>query len=84
MDIRNGHPNSDVLPDKPVCFELMKELASNLSKGLPQVRVDFYEVDGRVYFGELTFFHFGGFTPFEPEEWDYRLGSLIDLSKVKA
>lgn len=84
LDIRNGHPNSDVLPDKPVCFELMKELASNLSKGLPQVRVDFYEVDGRVYFGELTFFHFGGFTPFEPEEWDYRLGSLIDLSKVKA
>lgn len=82
LKIRNGHPNSENLPAKPLRFEKMKELASILSKGLPQVRVDFYEVDGKVYFGEFTFFHFGGFTPFEPVEWDYKLGSWIDLSKV--
>lgn len=79
LSIKNGHPNSSILPDKPKCFELMKELSSVLSKGLPQVRIDLYEVDGKVYFGEYTFFHFGGFTPFEPEEWDYRLGGMITL-----
>lgn len=83
LNIKNGHPNSSVLPEKPVCFELMKQLASILSKGLPQVRVDLYEVDGKVYFGEYTFFHFGGFTPFVPEEWDFKLGSLIDIKKIK-
>ena len=79
LDIKNGHPNSEKLPVKPKCFDLMKRLASNLSKGLPQVRVDLYEVNGKIYFGEFTFFHFGGFTPFEPEEWDYKLGSYIKL-----
>lgn len=39
---------------KPDNFELMKDLASRLSKGFPQIRVDFYEVDGKVYIGELT------------------------------
>lgn len=83
LNIRNGHPNSVVLPDKPVNFELMKELASKLSKGISQVRVDFYEIDGKVYFGEMTFFHFSGFVPFEPEEWDYKLGEYIKLPIIK-
>ena len=83
LDIRNGHPNSAALPEKPIHFELMKELASKLSKGISQVRVDFYEIDGKVYFGEMTFFHFSGFVPFEPEEWDYKLGEYIKLPAVK-
>jgi len=74
-----GHPNAPVVPEKPICFELMKELASKLTQGLKQIRVDFYEVDGKVYFGELTFFHHGGWTQFEPEEWDYRFGREINL-----
>ena len=57
----------------------MKRLASVLSKGFPEVRVDFYEVDGKVYFGEMTFFHFGGLMPFRPDEWDYTFGSWITL-----
>ena len=77
--MRHGHPNAEVLPQKPVCFEKMRELAEKLSVGIPQVRVDFYEVDGKVYFGELTFFHHGGLVPFEPEEWDYTFGSWIKL-----
>lgn len=79
LDMRHGHPNAEVLPQKPVCFEKMRELAEKLSVGIPQVRVDFYEVDGKVYFGELTFFHHGGLVPFEPEEWDYTFGSWIKL-----
>ena len=79
LDVRNGHPNASVPPAKPSQFELMKKLAAVLSHGIPHVRVDFYEVDGKVYFGEMTFFHFSGFVPFEPEEWDVRLGEWISL-----
>ena len=74
-----GHPNSKVELDKPIGFEIMKELAAKLSKGIPEVRVDFYDVDGKVYFGEFTFFHYGGMTPFEPTEWDYQFGEWIEL-----
>ena len=79
LPFTNGHPNADVPPSKPVCFEEMKRLASVLSKGIPQVRVDFYEIRGKVYFGEMTFFHWSGMTPFVPEEWDYKFGSWIKL-----
>lgn len=75
----NGHPNAEIPPSKPVCFEEMKSLAAKLSKGIPQVRVDFYEIRGKVYFGEMTFFHWSGMTPFVPEEWDYTFGSWIKL-----
>lgn len=77
LDVRNGHPNASVPPAKPECFEQMKKLASVLSEGMPQVRIDFYEVDGRVYFGEFTFYHMGGFVPFEPEGWDYTFREWI-------
>ena len=75
----NGHPNAHCLPEKPKCFDEMRRLAEKLSKGIPHVRVDFYEVDGKVYFGELTFFHWSGFVPFDPAEWDVTFGSWITL-----
>lgn len=81
LPIRNGHPNADVLPKKPDTFEEMRVLAEKLSVGIPTLRVDFYEVNGKCYFGELTFFHFSGMTPFEPEEWDYTFGSWLKLPK---
>lgn len=83
LPIINGHPNADEPPKKPENFALMQELAGKLSEGIAHVRVDFYEVNGKVYFGELTFFHWGGFMPFEPEAWDETLGGWIDLSLVK-
>ena len=79
LPFRQGHNHAAVTPEKPVRFDEMKKLAGELSKGFPEVRIDFYEVDGRVYFGEFTFFHFGGFMPFEPEEWDYKFGEWITL-----
>ena len=79
LDLRQGHPNAAICPDKPLKFDEMRVLAEKLSEGIPQVRVDFYEVDGKVYFGELTFSHFAGMVPFEPEEWDYKLGEWITL-----
>ena len=79
IDVRNGHQNAKTLPEKPQQFELMKELSQKLSEGIPHVRVDFYEVNGRVYFGEMTFFHFSGMVPFEPESFDYEMGSWLEL-----
>ena len=82
IDLTNGHPNSDSINQKPENFEKMKELASKLSKSIPQVRVDFYEANGKVYFGEMTFFHMSGLVPFNPPEWDEKFGKCIDLSKI--
>ena len=82
LDFQNGHPNADVLPEKPLRFDEMRALADKLSKGIPQVRVDFYEVNGKVYFGEMTFFHWSGMKPFDPEEWDRKFGDWIKLPVI--
>lgn len=79
IDMRIDHDNAPVPPHKPKNFELMKELAAKLSEGTPQLRVDFYEANGRVYFGELTFFHCSGLVGFDPPEWDEILGSWVEL-----
>ncbi len=79
LALSQGHPNATEPPKKPAAFELMKRLASELSKGIPQLRVDFYEVGNRIYVGELTLFHFSGNVPFQPELWDYTFGSWIQL-----
>lgn len=79
LPFRQGHENAAVLPEKPLCFEEMKRLAAFLSEGLPHARIDFYEVDGKIYFGEITFFHHGGWTRFDPEGWDNTFGSWIKL-----
>ena len=79
LPFTNGCPNATREIEKPVNFERMREMAERISKGLPHVRVDFYEADGQVYFGEITFFDGCGMTPFEPEEWDTIFGSWIQL-----
>lgn len=60
-------------------WEDMKHLAGILSAGFPHLRVDFYNINGKIYFEELTFHHDSGIVPFEPEEWDYKLGDMIKL-----
>lgn len=83
LPIINGHPNSPYPISRPVNFERMKKLAAILSEGVPHLRVDFYECDGQLYLGEMTFSHWSGFVPFEPEEWDERIGSWLDLPDMK-
>lgn len=79
LPFRNGHPNATHPIACPPAFEKMKELAAVLSKGIPQLRVDFYDINGQVYFGELTFFHHSGLETFEPEAWDEKFGEWIKL-----
>ena len=79
---RSDYRQFDELPPKPSCLDEMIEIARNLSKGLPFVRVDLYETKHTVYFSELTLTPGGGFIPFEPKEWDKKLGDRLDLSTV--
>lgn len=73
----------DKLPDKPVNFEKMKEIAKVLSKDIPFLRVDLYEINKKIYFGELTFYSGAGFMKFEPEKYDKILGDMLELPKEK-
>ncbi|MBQ6062288.1 MAG: glycosyl transferase [Prevotella sp.] len=79
LPIRQGHPQATKPIEKPKGFAEMKKLASILSQGFPHVRIDFYDINGQIYFGEYTFFHYSGLVPFHPEEWDTILGSWLQL-----
>ena len=79
LPFTNGHPNSNKNIKKPENFDIMIKLAEKIGKNLRQCRVDFYNVNGKIYFGEVTFFHWGGLKPFVPEEWDYTFGEFIKL-----
>lgn len=79
---REDYLHFDKKPSKPINFEKMKDLSRKLSKDIPFVRVDFYEINGKIYFGELTFTPCGGFMKFYPEEWDRKLGDLIKIDEV--
>lgn len=78
LDLKWGYEHALVKPSKPINFEKMKELAVVLSKNIPELRVDFYEVNNKIYFGELTFFDGSGFDKIEPKEWDKKIGDWID------
>ncbi len=80
---RTDFPQFDKLPEKPKTFEKMIEYSKLLAKNYPFARVDFYEINGQMYFGEITFYPGSGFTVFDPEEWDEKLGEWIDLSQIK-
>lgn len=82
LPIRMRDENSVVPPAIPLQCNEMKLMAQKLSKGIPHVRVDFYLVKGRIYFGEMTFYHCGGFTDVHPEEWNIKMGSWIDLENA--
>ena len=81
LPFTNGHPNSKKTLKKPTGFEEMLELAAKLGNEIPHVRIDFYDINGKVYFGEMTFFHWSGFVPFKPEEWDYKFGEFLNIKK---
>ena len=83
---RREHPRSDhpeKIP-KPKNFELMKELASKLAEGFAFVRVDFYEVDGKVYFGEMTFTSAAGNQRYKTEGIDELFGDMLKLPIASA
>ena len=82
QELRQGVPHKNHIEvdlPKPENFEKMKELAAKLTQGMPFARADFYNIDGRVYAGELTFYPYTGMHKLEPEGWDEKLGQMVDL-----
>ena len=81
LDFTEGGCQSEEYIEKPISFEKMKELANKIAENLCFVRVDFYEVDGKPYVGEITFHPKGGYEEFKPEKWNEIFGNMIDISK---
>ena len=69
--------------EMPKNLDKMIELAETISHNTVLSRIDFYEIDGQVYFGEITFYPGSGCSPFTDEKWDYKLGDMIDLPNIK-
>lgn len=74
MNITNGVPNAEIPPCKPSLYDEMILIAEKLAQGIPNVRVDLYEINGEIYFSEMTFYHNGGMVAFDPYEADAQLG----------
>lgn len=79
MPFERHYPMSKKKIDKPFNYEKMIELAEILAAPFKFVRVDFYEVNNKVYFGELTFYPGSGVEEFTPSKWDIIIGDLMDL-----
>lgn len=69
--------------DKPVFFDEMIKISERLSKDFPFVRVDFFDINNKLYIGEMTFYPGGGYNSYSPFEWNYKLGQLLDLDKIE-
>lgn len=83
MDVSIKCPNDrNAQLEKPENLPEMIEVATKLSAGFAQVRVDLYSVDGKTYFGEMTLYHGGGYEKFTPEEFGVTMGSWIDLNRI--
>lgn len=79
---RDDYKPFEQLPPKPDNLEEMVRIAEELSAGIPHVRVDFYNVNGQILFGELTFYSGSGFTKFDPESSDFEIGKLLELPEI--
>lgn len=81
IPVKNHYPNAGDVLERPECLEEMLDLARKLSKPFPEVRLDFYYENGKIIFGEFTFYHMSAFTPFDPYEFDIEMGSKFELPK---
>ena len=72
-------PNADDIPPLPLQFKQMQKISQLLSVNFPFVRIDFYDINNQIYFGEFTFYHASGFAPVNPKGWDKKIGDWLKL-----
>ena len=82
MDVTSNRAKSEEPIPKPFGFEKMIEVARDIAKDFPFVRVDFYSLNEKLYIGELTFYPWSGCVEFEPDSFDFELGSYFALPPV--
>ncbi len=73
-----GHPETDLKLEIKKYREMV-DIVKKICKGFAHIRVDLYNINGKIYFGEFTFFHDGGLIPFTPKEWNKKIGDMIKL-----
>ena len=79
LDVSSDLPNFGDCVPIPDCLNQMLTIASTLSENFPGMRVDLYCVNGKIYFGELTFYPWSGYVNFNPDEFDFILGNEFIL-----
>ena len=83
IDVRFSDDNFDPsLIQKPKNYDKMVEIAEKLSSPFPEVRVDLYNIDGKIYFGEMTFYHNGGYNESTPKDFVVKMGKKIKLPSI--
>lgn len=82
LDVTSNRTKTDEFIPKPYGFERMVEVARDISKDFPFVRVDFYSVNEKLYVGELTFYPWSGCVEFTPDSFDFELGSYFTLPPI--
>ena len=80
-NLHKGGMVGDNIP-QPMTYPRMKEIGEDIAKNFKYVRVDFYDVDGKLYYGEITLHHGAGYNTFEPAYWDEKLGQQLDISDL--
>lgn len=83
LDVNHGFPRKHPEFERPSKLKEMQRMASILSEGIPFVRIDFFYVDGHIWFGECTFFDWGGMRAFRSKEWEIKLGDWLQLPEKK-
>lgn len=83
IPVRNHYPSDKRAFSKPINFGKMIDIAEKLSKGISFLRVDFYEIDGKLYIGEMTFHEYAGFNKFDPFDYEAIFGEWINLKELR-
>ncbi|WP_162011067.1 ATP-grasp fold amidoligase family protein [Streptococcus sp. S784/96/1] len=83
LDFIWGYSHAEMRPILPKNFKKMLSFSEILAKDLLHLRVDFYEVNGELYFGELTFYDGSGFDKIEPISWDMKFGEWLTLPNLR-
>ena len=77
--VYSDHDTFTVPPSLPSNITEMVKVAEKLSEDFPYARVDLYNIQGRIVFGEITFYPWSGYVRFTPDEFDYQLGAYFDV-----
>ena len=80
LPFERGYPNAEKEIRKPENFEQMLDIAAKLSQNIDFVRIDLYNINGKIYFGEFTFTPGNGMEPFTPEDWDRKVGEWLTFN----
>ena len=79
QDVIIGESSNAANYEKPETFDRMMEIAGILSADFPAARIDLYSIEGKIYFGEITYFPWSGYMHFVPDSFDFDLGSKFSL-----